>query len=494
MFFIISGTFCFNEAMKVFSLKILIHILFLRPLVMLVFGINIRGRENIPCEDNYIMISNHNSHFDILLLFYLLPVRHIHKTHPVAAKEYFSKSKIVFKTVNFLFSPVWVSRGKLKSNIGFLDDLRENLGAGHNLIIFPEGTRGLPGQLQTFKGAVGKISEEHPEVPVIPVFLSGPERLLPKTSAIPVPMWNNVTVSPPQVFEEAGKVITRLLENTIREHDIKEKSIRHKRKAKRSYRMNSIAVLGIDGSGKSTLSRKLAIALSADTKITLLSDKLQYYKNGNPEYTLPFITEYSRQAIGRYAKHAKSLKHYKIPKLIELILRNSLIPKVRRWHKPEYLVLDGSPILNLTAWSILYKEDKFNDKVIEKAIRVLCNKGGEIPRTDSLYEDFPELKKLRKLGVRFHLPETVIFLDTDPGIAIGRINKRGERKQVHEKEEKLAKLQKAYLSICQVLIERFDIPTMIIAGNKSIESTSNTAINFINKAGKEENDHEFAKD
>lgn len=474
--------------MKLPSPKILIHLLLLRPFVKLLFGVNLFGKENITGLDNYIIISNHNSHFDILLLFYLLPVKHITKTHPVAAKEYFSKNKFVFHTVNFLFSPIWVSRGKLKANIGFMDDLRAMIEKGHNLIIFPEGTRGSPGELQSFKGCAGKISEENHDIPVIPVFLSGPERLLPRKSVVPVPLWNNVIISAPMVFEEASKVIMRSLEKTIRVQASKEREIRHKRKSKRYGQIKTIAILGIDGSGKSTLSRNVSVELSAGYDVALLSDKFTILRSGVQHKTLPLLTEHLRRRIGSYAKKAKSLKFYKVPKLTELILRNKLIKKIKKWHKPYCIVLDGSPLLNLIAWSILYRQDQFNDEVIAKAINIMGNSEKEIPRDDPIYSDFPELKKMKRLGIaRFEIPDMVLFLDTLPTVAMERIDKRGEEKQVHEKEEKLAMLRKAYLGICKITSEKFNIPTLVIPGDLGIEETSETALDFIRPKLEEEN-------
>ncbi len=80
------------------SLKIFIHLLIIRPILKFLFGVNLFGMDNIKGVDNYILIANHNSHIDILLLFYLLPVKHINKTHPVAAREYFAKSKLVISS------------------------------------------------------------------------------------------------------------------------------------------------------------------------------------------------------------------------------------------------------------------------------------------------------------------------------------------------------------------------------------------------------------
>lgn len=171
-----------------FSFKTLVHLLILRPIVLLLFGVNVFGRENFTSLVRYIIIANHNSHLDILLLFYLLPVEQIKNTHPVAAKEYFSKSKIIFKLVKYLFDPVWINRGETESFTEFMDVVKSKLDDGHNLIVFPEGSRRLPGKLQHFKSGIGRISEQYRNIPIVPVFISGTERTLPRRYSIPVPI------------------------------------------------------------------------------------------------------------------------------------------------------------------------------------------------------------------------------------------------------------------------------------------------------------------
>ncbi|MFC1726858.1 lysophospholipid acyltransferase family protein [candidate division KSB1 bacterium] len=189
-----------NILRKIFPLKILIHLLILRPFVKLLFGINIYGKENLEGLKNFILISNHNSHLDLLLLFYCLPVSHITITHALAAEEYFSKSKILFFFVNYLFNPVWVSRGDAKKSRKTADEMKNILDKGHNIIMFPEGTRGTAGVIQPFKTGIGRLTVEYHNTPVVPVYLFGPERALPKTYFLPVPIWMNVIVAPPQTF------------------------------------------------------------------------------------------------------------------------------------------------------------------------------------------------------------------------------------------------------------------------------------------------------
>lgn len=186
--------------------------------------------------------------------------------------------------------------------------------------------------------------------------------------------------------------------------------------------------------------------------------------------------------VSDYAKSAKSLKQYKVPKLTELLLRDILLKEIRRWYSPDFIVLDGSPILNLTAWAILYKEDFFNGEVCHKAIQILCSRDESIAKDDQIYKDFPELSTLKKIKLNnLNLPDMALFLYVDPQIAVERIEKRGKAKQVHETQEKLEKLRKAYLATCKVLENKMNVPVCILKGDQSIEETTKAATDFVNR-------------
>ena len=339
-----------NKSTRLFSLRVLIHLILLRPFLKLFFGINVAGKKNIASLDRYIIIANHNSHLDTLLLFYVLPIKHILTTRPVAAEEYFSKSKVLFKLVNYLFRPIWIVRGQEVDDP--LREMKETLSSGMSIIIFPEGTRGVPGRIERFKTGVGRLAVEYRNMPVIPVFLSGPEKAFPKKSAIPIPIWNNITVGPPQIFKGESHDITSSLEKMIRELSESETAKRHKRSA-RPKPAFTFAVLGIDGSGKSTLSRTVSKELSDTFRVCLVSDNLELYENESQKELQPLFTEKAREALGRYAKTAKSLKHYKIPKLAEILLRDHILGEVQRWYTPDIIVQDGCPLINLAAWTKL---------------------------------------------------------------------------------------------------------------------------------------------
>ncbi|PKP31662.1 MAG: hypothetical protein CVT99_07865 [Bacteroidetes bacterium HGW-Bacteroidetes-16] len=477
-----------------FSLKILLHLFLIRPILNILFGVNLFGKENLEKLNNFILVANHNSHLDILLLFYLLPANQIRETHPVAAREYFSKSKLVFVLVKYLFDPVWVSRNDSESIKQFMNQVNDKLEKGHNLIIFPEGTRGLAGEMQTFKTGIGKIAEQYKHIPIIPVYLSGTERSLPKRYSIPVPLWHNIVIGPPQVFQHTHKEFTQSLENIIREFANNEMAARHKRKSKNLRPANTIAFIGIDGSGKSTLSKNVSISLSEKSKVALISDILKFYEKSEVKQAQPILTENIRTRVSDYAKSAKSLKQYKIPKLAELLLRDVLLNEVKRWCHPAYIVLDGSPLLNLTSWAILYKEEYFNANVCLKVIKVLSSNDSDIAKDDPVFKQFSELSILKNVKLNhLNLPDAVIFLDVDPKIAMERIDKRGKVKQVHETEEKLTKLREAYLITCIVLQEKLQVPVLLINGNDSIQNIETMARDFIHKSLNKKQHHEKQK-
>jgi adenylate kinase family enzyme len=401
-------------------------------------------------------------------------------THPVAAKEYFSKSKIVFNIVSYLFSPIWVKRGDPDVQKEFMDDVKSVLEKGHNIIMFPEGTRGLPGEIQSFKKGIGRISEQYRDIPIIPVFISGAERAFPKSGIIPVPIWNNIIINPPLLFKETYDEITHSLEDIIHHLADSELAFRHKRKVKRTQPVKYVAFLGIDGSGKSTSSKAVSKLLSDGSSTALVSDRLEFFKNKQLKPTQPFIAENVRQRISKIAKNAKSLKMYKIPKLTELLLRDILLIEIKKWYHPDMVILDGSPLLNLVAWAILYKERFFNEDVCLKAVKILSAQDDDINKDDPIYKEFPELSALKKLKLtHLNLPDIVIFIDVDPNVAIKRIDKRGEKKQVHETAEKLSKLRGAYLIACKVIQKDLGIPTCILDGDEQLDKVINKANDFI---------------
>ena len=430
------------------SVADLMHILLLRPVLRLVFEMHVVGREHLRRLNQFILVANHNSHLDVLLVFGVLPRRHLRRTHVVAASDYFALRPLLVRVVDYLFRPVWIDRNHKESDP--LKAMADILASGDNLILFPEGTRGEPGKIASFRTGIGRLAESFREVPIVPVILWGPERSLPKGRSIPVPFYNSVVIGPPQTFTGGCVDITASMERMIRDL-FESETARRQCRGSRPQVTKVIALVGIDGSGKSSVSHELVRRLSEGRRGCLISDELEFYENGERKGTQPLLTDVVRHALGRHAKVAKSLTHYKVPKLAELMLRDQLLTQVQRWYAPHVIILDGSPLINLMAWSVLYKKNELDPSSCAAAIRILTGHQAEVERGDLVYTSYPELKALERFVPPMHLADLTVMIDIDPAESIRRIEHRGGHRQVHETADKLARLRRGYLDVLRVV-------------------------------------------
>ncbi|MEW6074632.1 MAG: 1-acyl-sn-glycerol-3-phosphate acyltransferase [Planctomycetota bacterium] len=453
--------------------RLLLHVAVIRPLLHLVLGLNVRGRRNLPERGPFLLAANHNSHLDVFLLFAALPLGALCRTHAVAARDYFARRRWLFAAVDYLFRPIWVDRaGGGGDPVG---EMRARLVAGDGVVIFPEGTRGEAGTIGRFHAGAGRAAEGLAEVPLLPAFLLGPERSLPRRAAFLVPLWHHVTIGPPQRVAGDGATITRALHESILALARSETASRHRRRAERP-RAFVVAVLGIDGSGKSTLSRRLAAEEAGEGCTCLIGDDLLLFTGGAPRAAQPLVKDRLRRWLHARAKDARSLARYRIPKLTELLLRDALLGEARRWYGPELVVLDGSPLLNLVAWSALYRPGVLDADRAARAIALLSGRGRRCAGDRDLHREFPILRAMRRLGLdRLALPDAVLFLDVEPAVAMERIRARGERVQAHESVEMLSRLQEGYRLAVEAFGREIGRPAFALDGRQTSDEVAATA-------------------
>ena len=169
----------------------------IRPIVAIVLGMSVRGREHLPRTGPAIIAANHNSHLDAMVLMSLLPHRLLHRVRPVAARDYFMKGRWLSWFASRIVGILPIARKGSGSDEDPLDGCYSALEAGQILIIFPEGTRGEPEQMAPFRGGVAKLAGRYPDVPVIPVFMHGLGKALPRGEGLLVPFMLDIYVGAP---------------------------------------------------------------------------------------------------------------------------------------------------------------------------------------------------------------------------------------------------------------------------------------------------------
>lgn len=168
-------------------IKILFFALFIRPIVFVVLGLNIRGRNNLPKKGPAIIAANHNSHLDTLVLMSLFPLSQIHKIRPVAAADYFLRNRFyAWFSLNCIDIIPLQRNSRAKKNELFAA-CNQALDNHDIVILFPEGSRGLPEEMGTIKKGLFHIVNDRTDTQITPIILHGLGRSLPRGEALLVP-------------------------------------------------------------------------------------------------------------------------------------------------------------------------------------------------------------------------------------------------------------------------------------------------------------------
>ena len=150
----------------------------------------------------------------------------------LAAKDYWFDSTIKRVLTNIVMNLIPIARKSEEKTIDFPFDntialCRAFMNQGNrNLVIFPEGSRGTPGDIRPFRKGAAEFSAKL-SVPIVPVFIYGSHKAWPKGKIFMRPAFVKIDILEPLYpktflvqgkdsnFESINK-LTAELENRIR--------------------------------------------------------------------------------------------------------------------------------------------------------------------------------------------------------------------------------------------------------------------------------------
>ena len=153
-------------------------------------------------EKQFIILANHNSHLDTLSLLSSLPGDLLWKVKPVAAEDYFGRTRFQASMSNYFINTLLIRRkGEKDSEHDPIRKMLEAIDAGYSLILFPEGTRGKPEQMGKIKSGIARILSLRPELKYVPVFMTGMGRSLPKGELLLLPYKASIHYGTPALIK-----------------------------------------------------------------------------------------------------------------------------------------------------------------------------------------------------------------------------------------------------------------------------------------------------
>lgn len=167
--------------------------------------VSIQGRQNLDPRRTYVVVCNHVSQYDILLVYGWLDL----DLRWVMKQELRKLPGIGIACEKV--GHIYIDRSNPEAARKSINQALQRVGDGVGILFFAEGTRSLDGRLKRFKSGAFRVACDE-QLPILPITILGTRDILPAKSLRLFPGHATMVIHPP--IEPAGRDVRELLDLT----------------------------------------------------------------------------------------------------------------------------------------------------------------------------------------------------------------------------------------------------------------------------------------
>ena len=159
-------------------------------------------------DRSYVVVANHQSHYDILIIYGWLGV------------DFKWVMKHTIRDIPFIGSScnqlghIFIDRSNTEAAIQSIEDAKSRITEGTSIFFFPEGTRSEDCHVQPFKKGAFRLALDL-NLPILPITLNGTRNVLPKNSSKLLPGKIEMIMHPPiETSSYKAETIQDLMDRT----------------------------------------------------------------------------------------------------------------------------------------------------------------------------------------------------------------------------------------------------------------------------------------
>jgi len=172
-------------------------------------AVSTRGGDAVAWNEPLIVMANHQSYFDIPVLYTALP-----EPFGMLAKQELFRVPI-FRAAMRGLRCIPIDRGNRRQSFESLKKAAAEVRAGNSIVVFPEGTRSDDGAIQELKKGPFYLAEMA-GVPIVPVGIRGTRDALSKQGVFVRGAEVEVSIGAPLVTSQPGQAARDRLRDAVR--------------------------------------------------------------------------------------------------------------------------------------------------------------------------------------------------------------------------------------------------------------------------------------